>query len=41
VEKWNSEEKQANSAQPIPIVHDAKRFEVDQVLDVAFNSNGT
>jgi hypothetical protein len=22
-------------------VHDAKRLEVDQVLDVAFNSNGT
>jgi hypothetical protein len=22
-------------------VHDAKRFKVDQILDVAFNSNGT
>jgi hypothetical protein len=33
--------KHADSAQPIPIVHDAKRFEVDRLLDVAFNSNGT
>jgi hypothetical protein len=32
--------KHADSAQPIPIVHDAKRFEVDRLLDVAFNPNG-
>jgi hypothetical protein len=41
LEKWNSDIKQADNAQPIPIVHDAKRFEVDRLLDVAFNSNGT
>jgi hypothetical protein len=41
LEKWSSYTEQADSAQPIPIVHDAKRFEVDQILDVAFNSNGT
>jgi hypothetical protein len=41
LEKWNAETKQADSAQPIPIVHDAKGFEVDRILDVAFNSNGT
>jgi hypothetical protein len=33
--------KQADNAQRIPIVYDAKRFEVDRLLDVAFNSNGT
>jgi hypothetical protein len=41
LERWNSETEHADNTQPIPIVHDAKRFEVDQVLDVAFNSNGT
>jgi hypothetical protein len=41
LEKWNSETEHANSAQPIPIVHDAKRFEVEQILDVACSSNGT
>jgi hypothetical protein len=38
--KWNSYTKHADSAQRILIVHDAKRFEVDRLLDVAFNSNG-
>jgi hypothetical protein len=38
--KWNSDTEHADSAQRIPIVHDAKRFEVDRLLDVAFNSNG-
>jgi hypothetical protein len=28
-ERWNSEAEHADNAQPIPIVHDAKRFEVD------------
>jgi hypothetical protein len=41
LEKWNSDKEKADSAQPIPIVHDAKRFKVDQILDVAFNSKGT
>jgi hypothetical protein len=38
--KWYLDTKHADSAQPIPIVHDAKRFEVDKLLDVAVNSNG-
>jgi hypothetical protein len=41
LERWNLDTKRAASAQPIPIVHDAKRFEVGQILDVAFNSNCT
>jgi hypothetical protein len=41
MKKWNSDTKHADNAQPIPIVHDAKRFEVDQIFDVAFNSNST
>jgi hypothetical protein len=41
LERWNSDTEQADSVQPILIVHDAKRFEVDQILDVSFNSNGT
>jgi hypothetical protein len=41
LEKWNSNIEQADSAQRIPIVHDATRFKVDRLLAVAFNSNGT
>jgi hypothetical protein len=41
LEKWNLDIEHADSAQPILIVHGAKRFEVDRLLDVAFNSNGT
>jgi hypothetical protein len=41
LEKWNSDTEHADSAQPIPIVRDAKRFKVYQILDVAFTSNGT
>jgi hypothetical protein len=39
--KWYLDTEQADSAQRIPIVHDAKRFEVDRLVHVAFNSNGT
>jgi hypothetical protein len=39
--KWNSDTKHADNAQPIPIMRNAKRFEVDRLLDVSFNSNGT
>jgi hypothetical protein len=39
LEKWNSE-KNTHIAQRVRIVHDATRFEIVRLLDVAFNSNG-
>jgi hypothetical protein len=41
LKNWNANTEHAGSAQRVPIVPDAKRFEVGRLLDVAFNSNGT
>jgi hypothetical protein len=41
LKELNSDTENADNAQPIPIVYDAKRFEVDRLVDVAFNSNGS
>jgi hypothetical protein len=42
LEPWHSDSfsRQASTAHT-PIVHDANLFEVDQILDVAYNSTGT
>jgi hypothetical protein len=41
LEKRSSNYEHAGNAYRLPIVHDAKPFEVERLLDVAFNSNGS
>jgi hypothetical protein len=42
LEPWHSDSfPLQTSTTPTPIVHDANRFEVDQILDVVYNSTGT
>jgi hypothetical protein len=41
LEPWHPDSfSRQTSTAPTPIVHDANRFEVDQILDVAYNSTG-
>ena len=43
LEPWHASDQvtRQQTARPVPVVHDAKRFEVDQLLDSAYNSTGT
>eukprot|EP00873_Tetraselmis_striata_P012609 jgi/Tetstr1/432873/TSEL_022222.t1 len=41
LEKWYDDPDQPAKYERVPIVHDANRFHVQDILDVAFNNNGT
>eukprot|EP00873_Tetraselmis_striata_P001628 jgi/Tetstr1/421892/TSEL_012792.t1 len=41
LEKWYDDPDQPAKSERVPIVHDANRFHVQDILDVAFNNNGT